>query len=287
MNFLFLTTMMILIFTLVSTSMTKNLRTSTLIANQLEQQMEKSYNYLNAKEKKKYTNSKKRTKKTNATRAKNRVGKEYHPRKNCLGENSKLNLYHYAHGKLNYNEEILIQKTVENLFADLYHPENLFGSKESMKRFSRVFLAGLKKSGSLAKVAFSSQKDRELYLILCNGKNKQKLPSLLNHLTIQKVEKEAFLVFPYLSPPILRALFGNDLALSILKKEKEKYYEGKAIARLGAKDFENIIFDTKFDTHKNLITHKPFRFKNTQAHIASEMGSLFIIGPPDTPSKQL
>lgn len=267
--------------------MTKNLRTTTLIAQNLRNQAEKSYKLQNSMAKNAYNRTKKSLSKNDTQRKENRAEKEYSPRKDCKSENGKLNLYALIEGKLSKAEEDLIISTLCTLIGELFASkdfmqEKMQHNKEFLTKFSLKLIKGLKKTKSLAKVSFEDKKDRELYLILCNGEvNKKRAPiSLLSYVTVQEVPDNSFVVFPCMSEPLLKAFFGEKTAEKILSQETELYYEGRATARLSEKELNALLSNTVFDTHKKLLCHKRLKFKNIQTYTPNAKGSLIITGPP-------
>ena len=113
MNFLFLTTMMILIFMLTSLSMTGTLKTTAGVTRGLDNFITSKYAHDNSNAKKKYYSSKRSKRKTDKGREKDRTGKVYTPRniKPCAG--SKLNLYPLVGGNYNQSEKKLLLNTLK------------------------------------------------------------------------------------------------------------------------------------------------------------------------------
>ena len=290
MNFLFLTTMMILIFSLVSTSMTRSLKTTAQIYRQLENQVNSYNTFHNSLAKKKYSQSKFSTKKTTKTdkyRKELRKDKNFIPRVTCSGENSKLNLFALIEGHYPIEQKDLLRETLKNLIHHLYkneyfYKQQIYKNKNFLSNFLDKMILGLKKTKSLAKIPFTSRKDREMFLMLCKGTypSPNKQISLLDYITIQEVKDGPFIIFNSLSRPLLHAFFGERVTNLIFSEEKKLYFEGKVKTRLSKLDLEKLLSPTRHSIHKRLLRYKNIKFTYSQDHIKTDKGVFITLRPP-------
>lgn len=290
MNFLFLTTMMILIFSLVSTSMTRSLKTTALIYRQLENQVNSYSTFHNSLAKKNYSQSKSSTqKKTNTDKKRKELRKDktFIPRETCSGENSKLNLFPLIEGNYPIEQKDLLRKTLQNLIHDLYKNEYFYKqqinrNKNFLSKFLNKMILGLKKTRSLAKTPFVSRKDREIFLMLCKGTypSTNKQISLLDYITIQEVKDGRFVIFNSMSKPLLHAFFGKKITNLILEEEKKLYFKGKANTRLCKLELEKLLSPTRHCIHKSLLRYKNIKFRYSQDHIKTDKGVFITLRPP-------
>jgi hypothetical protein len=288
MNFIFLITMIILMFSLVSSSMTATLKTTALFAASQKNQMDHLYSFNNQLEKDLYNQSKKREDpKSDTARALKRKGKRYTPRKGAFSENSKLNLYPLIDPAYTSGQKTLITNTFTQLIKNLYSKESFYKKREKLDpefldSFVKECITSLKKTKSLANITFSSQKNREFYLMMCKGAYPSKGTAiiLLKYITLQNVQKEPPLVFPHLSAEVLTAFVGEALAQKIFKEEETLYFNGKSISRLNKEGVEKVLTGTHHTTHKSLLTYSHYSFEKVQSHTKGAKGTLIIKGPP-------
>jgi hypothetical protein len=269
---------------LTSLSMTNSLKTTSLVAKNLENLVNAKYRYQNEKVKKIYFNSKKSQQKTDADRKNARKGVSFASRKVKPSENSKLNLYPLLEGDYNLEEKNLLLKTFKNLIHELYKNELFYKEKQSTNsNFLHIFVNqivnGLKKEKSLAKVHFSNPEDRKFFLMLCKGSSDDnKIHSLLDYICLKKIEKGPFISFKYMPIPLLNAFFGDKLSKDILEREKELYFEGKTSARLSEEDLRAILKGLEYDVHINFLLFKDVKSKSHQEYIKLGGGSLITLG---------
>jgi hypothetical protein len=287
MNFIFLTTLLILLFSLVSTSMTTSVKTACLINRRIEQKQDYISNLENTNQRNLYSQSKKSRHKSDQARAKSREENIFIPRHHTSGENSKLNLIPLCAEGYTANQKDLIKVTLTNLITEIYQDEPFFRAQIDnnslfIEQLVKEIAAGVKKSRSLAKISFCSKKMRDFYLTLCRGSYKSKKPkiSLLNYVSIQEVKSKRPLCFTHLSKPLMIALFGEETSTKIFKAEEALYFKGAAVSRLKQIDLGKIAGDVHYHTHKSLITFQKNKFKTTQSHIAGDDGHFITLGPP-------
>jgi hypothetical protein len=288
MNFLIITTMMILIFMLTSVSMTSSLKTTASISKEFKTFINSKYSYENAKVKKQYSNSKKRAPKVNTQKAEDRKGKTYTPRKIKPCESSKLNLYPLIGGSYNLEEKNLLRSTFKKLIDALYKNE-LFYKEEKAKNsyfldaFIDKIILGIQKENSLAKASFDHIKDREMFLMLCKGSYEIENNTflLLDYITLKKVESGPFLAFKSMPIPLLQAFFGEQITANILEKEKNLYFEGRAKARLYEDELHQLLNESDFSVHKKFLSFKDANPKSSQEYIKVNGGALITLGMGD------
>ena len=288
MNFLFLTTMMILIFTLISSSMTTSIKTIAFAAKKLDMQVERTLYIKNEMAKEKYTKSKKippssieKMANNRRNRAERRSKEKFVPRKKVSGENAKLNLYPLIKGDYTKKQKNQLKKILKNLLIELYKDEPFFkekmGTKDSyLDLFIKRFLIGLKKDGALAKIFFQDQKERDFYLNLCRH---DKGRSLLDYVTFQDDAKAKGISIINVHSEILRAMVDKKTYKLICEMERKIFYSGRYAARLKKAEIEPIIKNNPYYSIIRLDGHK--KLKEKQTHSVLEGGHLITIGIPD------
>lgn len=290
MNFLFLTTMMILIFSLVSTSMTTSIKTTSIAAKELNKQVVEKLKTENKntkklhkkyiKEKQTVTTSSKRKEDPEKHRAKTRASKIFIFRKNANSKNALLNLYPLIANKYTKSQKQKLKNTLKNLLLELYKDDALFKLQiESKTNFLNLFInnmiKGIKKGGSLAKASFPTQKERDLFLALCRYEKKR---SLLNYVTVQDDPKDQGLLLCYAPDLILKAFLDQKTYNAIVKKEKEVYYSGRKNSRLTKKEMEQILKGTSYES---MVRFESSLSTNKQTYTLSEDGYIVTNGPPN------
>ncbi len=288
MNFLFLTTMMILIFTLASTSMTSSIKTTLRSAYIQDNQLVALYAFHNQCERDAYNRSKNpQQTRSDAGRKQARQSKQFIPRKGALSENSKLNLYPILDVNTKIEQKNLLIQTFKNLIEILYGHENFIIERKKqnplfLDNFVKECIASLKKKRSLAKVDFSNNEDREFYLMLCKGayKTKNKRNPLLNYITLQDLNNEPPLVFPNLSAPVITAYFGSEIAAKIFKEEEKMYFEGKSVSRLTKEGLEKQLSLITHNVHISMLTYSHYTFNRVQSYSLGSKDILITKGPP-------
>ena len=288
MNFLFLTTMMILIFTLASTSMTSSLKTTLRSAYIQDNQMVALYSFHNQCERNVYNRSKKPLlTKSDERRKQSRKSKRFIPRKGAFSENSKLNLYPILDSKTKIEQKNLLTQTFKNLVEILYGHEDFMIERKKhnplfLDKFVKEFITSLRKTRSLAKINFSNSEDREFYLMLCKGayKTKNRKTPLLNYITVQGLNSEPPLVFPNLSAPVIIAYFGSEIATNIFKEEEKMYFEGKSVSRLSKENLEKQLSLITHNVHISMLTYSHYTFSRVQSYSLGSKDTLLTKGPP-------
>lgn len=286
MNFLFITTLLILLFSLVSSSMTSSLKTTAAIAQNLSMKIERVIDVQNKAAKAAYNSTKQSSSKTDEARKTNRKDKEFQSRKGAHSASSTLNLYPLISDSFSVDQKNLVKQTLKNLIHILYEDEAFF-QKEIAQRPNIVndlvkeIALGLKKRPSLEKLTFRSTKTRDFYLTLCRGSYKAKKSArpLINFVTLQESE-EPPLSFPYMSKELIEAFFGEKTMTKILEAEEKKYYDGKPKSQLTQTELGPLISEIHQNVHKTLITFKRHNYKKTQTHEVGKPGELIILGPP-------
>lgn len=288
MNFLFLTTMMILIFTLASTSMTTSLKTTARAVNVRKNQMDALYAYNNQYEKDLYNQSKKALQsKSDLSRKEKRHQKKFSPRRGATSENSKLNLYPLISAGYKVEQKALLQQTLKNLIEILYAEEDFYAARKKqdpnfLDPFVKSLINDLKRTKSLAKVSFSTTGDREFYLTLCKGsyptKNRQN--PLLNYITLQAIKDGPPLVFPNISAPLIRAYFGEKIAEKIFNEEEKLYFQGKSVSRLNKEALEKLLSPVYHNVHSSMLTYSHYTFDRVQTHCLGSNDTLITKGAP-------
>ena len=288
MNFLFLTTLMILIFSLISSSMAQSLQSTAKISILLQEQTNNYYLLLNRLEKKKYYQSIKTTTKTNTKRIQSRKNKQYHPRSPCQGENSKLNLYPLTNNNYSIEEKKLLLNTLTKLIENFYQQEPFYKNTIKnnplfIKDMIKQIQQGLYKYKSLAKIPFSNKKQREFFLNLFKGtyKSKKKSIPLINYISLNNTNNTPPLVFPSMSLPLLNAFFNPSITNKIIQKEKTLYYQGKNPSRITKKELKNILGEKNFTTHKKLLHYTPYSKKYKQTYIHTANSGITTLGSLD------
>lgn len=242
--------------------MTASISSVKFAYNQTEEISESILKLQNTKEKaffKKKRNTK--TKKLSMQERKiKRSNKTFHPRKHCLGENSKLNLYLLTLCK-NTEQKQCFEKAVFSLLKDLYGNDVLFqkaASKDPLifEHLAKEICIGAAQEIDLAKIPFSSNIKRNLYVAICNGTEKKR-KSFLNYLTYKKISNKQAIVITHLSRPVLKALFGNDILQRVLEEEKRRYYLGFSNTRIPKTRFDKILGQTSFP--KEFIGYKALK----------------------------
>ena len=288
MNFLFLTTLMILIFSLISSSMSQSLKSTAKINILLQEQTNNHYLLLNNLEKKKYYQSIKSQSQTTTQRIQSRKNKKYQPRSPCNGENSKLNLYPLTNNNYSIEEKKLLLITLTKLIENFYQQEPFY--QNTLKKdplfindMIKQIQQGLYKYKSLAKIPFSNKKQREFFLNLFKGtyKSKKKSIPLINYICLNDTKNTPPLVFPSMSLPLLNAFFNPSIATNIIKKEKALYYQGKNPSRITKRELQTILGEKNFITHKKLLHYTPHTKKQEQTYIHSANSGITTLGPLD------
>ena len=243
MNFIFLTTMIILIFTLVSSSMTSSLKTTVSIYKEFNNIINEEYKVHNKIAIAKYKNTqvkakKKSTKEIIASRKKI----EFKGRSNKNSENSKLNLFPLINTSYSQKEKKVIKDTLERLVHNLYKREQFYIKKIKdnpyyLKAFIRNFSINITKYKSLAKIDFLNPEDRKFFVQICKGsyQTKYKRKPLLNYITLQHIEEKPSVIFSSMSSALLYAYFGDHIAGKILRLEKSHYEKGRKDFHLSKK----------------------------------------------------
>ncbi len=287
MNFLFLTTMMILIFSLVASTMSVSSRTTALVAINQDKHIETCYNFINTEAASKYSHTLISKKKSDEARKESRKGKKFKGRSFSNSENGKLNLYPLLSKSDGEGIKELTKATLAKLLKILYKDHPLFQEKinnnsEFLDAFINELSAGLQMTKSLAKTPFSSINNREFFLILCKaeGSSSKQSVRLLDYITLQDPNGEPPICFPSLSLEMMEALFGEEITKKILAEEEKHYFEGRAIARLNKDELEKYLSDGLFSTHKKALRYKTISFKKIQTHTSGSKGQFITLGPP-------
>ncbi len=287
MNFLFLTTMMILIFSLVASTMSVSLKTTALVALNQDKHIESCYSFINAEASSKYSHTLKSSKQSDEVRKEKRKGKKFKGRSFSHSENGKLNLYPLLSKTDGDGVKELTTNTLKNLLKILYKDHFLFQQKVKnnsgfLDSFLKELSAGLQTTKSLAKIPFSSVHDREFFLMLCKGESvsSEKPLSLLDYITLQDTNNTPTICFPSLSLEMMEALFGKEITKKLLAEEEKHYFEGRAIARLTKDEVEKYLSDSQFSTHKKALRYNTISFKKIQTHTKGSKGQFITLGPP-------
>lgn len=287
MNFLFLTTMMILIFSFVASTLSISLKTTSLVAVGQDKHIESCYKFINTKESKKYSQTLSSTNQSDEARKQKRKNKKFKGRSNVPSENGKLNLYPLLAKSDPEGMKAFTKGALKNLLTILYQNHSLFQEKIKndsgfLDAFIKELSSGLQTTKSLAKIPFSSVHDREFFLILCKGEGhfSEKSVRLLDYITLQDSNSEPPICFPSLSQQMMEALFGKEITKKINAEEEKHYFEGRAIARLTKDEVEKYLDDGKFSMHKKALRYKPIAFKKIQTHTTGSKGQFIILGPP-------
>ncbi|MCH9621840.1 MAG: hypothetical protein S4CHLAM20_12680 [Chlamydiia bacterium] len=292
MNFIFLTTLLILLFSLVSTSMSNSLKTTAAISIALQTKTENVLKLQNtkvdkdfAKLKKKSAASKKNPAHNEKLRKAKRKNLPFNPRQS-ISENSKLNLFPLTSDKYSQIQKNILSKTLKNLLNELYKDEPIFKreldiSSSFLDTFAKEITDGIAKTKSLSKIPFSNTHFRNLYTSLCNGSYKSidKAKPLVQYLTLQNCNNKAPLCFPSLSLPVLKA-FLEKISIQVLIEEEKLFYAGKKNYKLAKKDLDKVLDSALLNDHKKLLSFQNQSFNKEQTYLMSDQGNLIISGPP-------
>jgi len=291
MNFLFITTMLIMLFTLVSSSMGNSLKTTATIATKQKHKIERLCKLANDQVIKEYkshykkSDTKKETKSDTQNLANKRRDKTFKPRKNCKGSPSKLNLYALTSKSTSAQQQKVLSEALSNLLLELYKNAPFFNAKTRqssvfLTNFTNEIIKQIKKGTPLSKISFSNSSNRELYIIMCNGSYDKNGISLLDYVTITESKDNRGICFKHLSLPVLKAYFGEKVSTEIIEAETKRFYDGKRDPKMIKKDVETLLSSLGLNTHKELLRYDALKSKNTQEYLTFE-GTLLISGPPE------
>ena len=232
MNFLFLTTMLVMIFTMISSSMTTSLKTTAFAYSMLKQEVDAKIILEDKIEREKYKTQKSATKKSDENRAKERETKTFQFRKVRYGPNSKLNLYPLTTKSYSQEQRKELLKTFKNLLTILY------GKKlKDPDAFANKVLLELKKTRSIAKIFQNDAESRQTFLSLCGDKRR----SLLKYVTVQDEETVQGICLNGVSKEVLKAFVGDKTYKRIEEIEKEAYFAGRHTARIKQEETKDLL----------------------------------------------
>ena len=187
--------------------MSLSLSSSQFACSQLESISSKYLKMQNTTQKKQFYTHKKQGLISEKQRKINRKQKQFFPRKNCNGENCKLNLIPFTYNGQKETEKEIIKKTLIKLLKILYEKEKFFQKKSLLypnlfQTIAVQIASSIYTHKSLAKIPFSSSKYRKIFLQLCLGSYPtKKYPNLPSRLyNYSRYTKKNLLLYFQISP---------------------------------------------------------------------------------------
>ena len=268
MNFLFLTTLLILLFSLVASTSSTSIKTTSTAYHILQSEISSRLNFENQEEKDKRNKTivVNHTKEAVNDRVTSRAGNRFEFRKGCTGINSMLNLYPLLSSETSDTQKRALKEVFIQLLVELYKNEipdiEIFGNK---------ILQALYRSKEFSTLEFDTAQDAATFYKIWHRKSK----SITQYVTVQERQKLQKIYVPGASKALLTAFLGKEKVEKIRAIEKKNYFAGKKPCRINEKEAKELLSDTQLELSRFVPDNSPV----SQKIMTTNNGNVTNLGP--------